>query len=1049
MDPDLLRLLLLLISVRLIVAAATPAAVPSRRGAWGRSSRSSSRDVTSRTPGLLQLGDWTAPARLDEAESLLLPSGGGPARRRRTRRGGRGRPRGRRAGRRHRRGNVNGGAGRAGREGMCFVTLNIRSLKPKVLSLRHDLEFFDCDLCVLTETWLKPEIPSRYVNFPGYTFLREDRPDGRGYGGVAVLCKTDLKVKRLQSVCLSSECTLETVWLSVTNLRGRRLNVCAVYRPPHRSLAQFSADFDCLEVQVQRVLFSSTDPIIVTGDLNCNLLGSDTDPCKLRLLEFLDALSLSQHIRTPTYRSGSLLDVFITNRADLISNIVVRPCAYSDHSFLTARINVPKVRAKPRVILSRQICKMNIAAFYTALYETDWSPVFSRAGVAEQWTAFSNLFLPILDFHAPSRHIKLYNPSAPPVSDATLRLMAQRRGLLAQSGRTRAFIDLDRTVKSAIRRDMKQDIARRISEQGPTTLFRNIRQVIEGKKSAQRAAPEATPDELNEYFVGVGPRVAGEVRDRGQPPFLPCRLPRVGACAFALKPISLDFLRSTLFSMHNSGSCGSDGISIHILKICFDVLGHVFLYIINTCLTSCEYPDSWKHSIVHPIHKSGSPSETSNFRPISIVPAFPKLVEKVVQRQLYSYMSSNNLFSSSQHGFRSNHSTETALLTVSDHILSATDRQEITLLCLLDLSKCFDVIDHSKLLSKLQTYSIDPTWFSAYLSGHTQSVRAADGRGHYHLSRPLPIPIGIFQGSSLGPLLFQIFANDLSLYTPEAHVVQYADDTQILISGKKESLPQLIAIMEQSLSSLDGWFLSHGLKINTEKTELIVFGSRQNCRGMAPTTIRFREDTVRESPTVRNLGVLFDKYLSWDSHVSALVKKCNGILIGLTHVRHQIPSSLLPIIVDALVLSHVRYCMAVFGNGSENNTQRLQKVLNFCLRAVSGRRKFDHISDVRGELGWLTARQLYEFQSLNLLHKIRCTGEPQDIASYLSVNSQLRSRSTRQDADLALPRVRTNAGKRRFLYGTVRRYNELSSDVRSLSMSSFKRHLRSLFLDNT
>ena len=96
--------------------------------------------------------------------------------------------------------------------------------------------------------------------------------------------------------------------------------------------------------------------------------------------------------------------------------------------------------------------------------------------------------------------------------------------------------------------------------------------------------------------------------------------------------------------------------------------------------------------------------------------------------------------------------------------------------------------------------------------------------------------------------------------------------------------------------------------------------------------------------------------------------------------------------------------------------QRLQKVLNFCLRAVSGRRKYDHISDVREELGWLTARQRYEVQSLNLLHKIRRTGEPQALASQISANSVLRFRSTRQDSDLALPRVRTNAGKRRLLY---------------------------------
>ena len=145
--------------------------------------------------------------------------------------------------------------------------------------------------------------------------------------------------------------------------------------------------------------------------------------------------------------------------------------------------------------------------------------------MADQWTAFLQLFLPILDFHAPVKRLKLHNPSAPPVSDTTLRLMARRRGLLARDGRTPAFLTLDKRVKAAIRRDVREDIASRVRRQGPASIFRNVRQVIEGKRSTQRVAPEATPTELNEYFVGVGPRVAAEVRDRGSPSISPAGCP--------------------------------------------------------------------------------------------------------------------------------------------------------------------------------------------------------------------------------------------------------------------------------------------------------------------------------------------------------------------------------------------------------------------------------------------------------------------------------------------------------------------------------------------
>ena len=172
-------------------------------------------------------------------------------------------------------------------------------------------------------------------------------------------------------------------------------------------------------------------------------------------------------------------------------------------------------------------------------------------------------------------------------------------------------------------------------------------------------------------------------------------------------------------------------------------------------------------------------------------------------------------------------------------------------------------------------------------------------------------------------------------------------------------------------------------------------------------------------------------------YISALVKKCNGILIGLSHVRHQIPSHLLPTLVNALFLSHVRLPGCLW-KWVGKNIQRLKKIMNFALRAVSGRRKFDHVSDVREELGWPTARQLYELHSLSFLHKIRCTGEPEALSSQLQVNSVLRSRTTRQDADLALPRVRTEAGRRRLLFNTVQSYNRLPPEIRNLPLGSFK-----------
>ena len=500
--------------------------------------------------------------------------------------------------------------------------------------------------------------------------------------------------------------------------------------------------------------------------------------------------------------------------------------------------------------------------------------------------------------------------------------------------------------------------------------------------------------------------------------------------------------------MRNSSACGDDGVSIRLLKLCFDAIGDVILFIVNSCLAASDFPDIWKHSLVFPIFKSGDPTNPSNFRPISIIPAIAKLVERVVHRQLYGYLSTNHLLSETQHGFRPRHSTETALVSVSDHILSAIDRGDVSLLCLVDLSKCFDVIDHSVLIDKLELHSVCSSWFQSYLRGHTQSVSFADASGKMLTSRPLENNMGVFQGSALGPLLFSVFANDLSLFALDAMCCQYADDTQLLVTGPKSSLSVIISRLESALSSLDQWFRANGLKVNADKTQVIAFGSRQSLRSLPQFVVKFGASTILPSTEVKNLGLTFDSQLSWDSHISLLSRRCCGILSGLSHVRHYLPFSAVKVLTTALVLSQVRYCISVYGNGTKQNLERVEKILNFAARVVYGRRKYDHVSNLKRQLGWMSSDDMVQYHTLSLLHKTISYGEPEALASEFQLNSSRRSRVTRQDNLLHVPRSRTAAGKRRFCARAPAQFNALPVELTALPVSGFasslKAHLRSV-----
>ena len=187
-------------------------------------------------------------------------------------------------------------------------------------------------------------------------------------------------------------------------------------------------------------------------------------------------------------------------------------------------------------------------------------------------------------------------------------------------------------------------------------------------------------------------------------PELPVRLPRVTTEGVRVSPICPDNLRRVVGRMRSSTVCGADGLCVRFVKLCLASLIHLQTHVVNSSLVSHHVPRSWKHTLVHPVQKSSKSTDITNFRPISILPTIAKITERVVYEQLFYYFVSNHLFSPSQHGFRPNRSTDTALLTVTDKVFTAMDHGQVALLSLLDLSKCFDVIPHDRLRNKLCQY---------------------------------------------------------------------------------------------------------------------------------------------------------------------------------------------------------------------------------------------------------------------------------------------------------------------------------------------------------
>ena len=316
----------------------------------------------------------------------------------------------------------------------------------------------------------------------------------------------------------------------------------------------------------------------------------------------------------------------------------------------------------------------------------------------------------------------------------------------------------------------------------------------------------------------------------------------------------------------------------------------VIALIINRSLSAGVVPDCMKVAHVSPLLKKPSldPNELKNYRPVSNLSFLSKVLEKVVAQQLNLHLANNNLHEPMQSAYKTQHSTETALVRVMNDVLQAADQQQLTLLVLLDLSAAFDTIDHELLLERMHIrLNISVTaldWFRSYLSQRSQIIAAGSEK-----SEPYKLQYGVPQGSVLGPLLFGIYMLPLGdlLRSYGLCFHQYADDTQLYISTKPENnnIQQSVVQLERGLEQVKLWMKNNKLKLNGDRTEFIVMGSINQLSKCTIPPLHIDGSIVPPSKSVRNLGVVFDQELNLTDHVSSLCKSLNFHLQNISMIR--------------------------------------------------------------------------------------------------------------------------------------------------------------------
>ena len=425
-----------------------------------------------------------------------------------------------------------------------------------------------------------------------------------------------------------------------------------------------------------------------------------------------------------------------------------------------------------------------------------------------------------------------------------------------------------------------------------------------------------------------------------------------------------------------------------------------------------------------------------------------KITEKLALSQLTEYLHSNNLFPSTQSAYRPAHSTETALLRISNDLLQALDSGKVSLLTLLDLSSAFDTIDHQILLKRLShSFGITDSalsWISSYLSNRTQTVTTNN-----HSSKPSVLEFGVPQGSVLGPVLFLLYTKPISSVTHDHSVTSqsFADDTQLHDACTLDTLQESIHNMQDCISDIKTWMTTNKLKLNDDKTEvLLIHSQRKKLPDSTPKSITIGQSEITFSVQARNLGVTITDTLSLDKHITNTCRSAYNELRKIASIRHLLTFEATKSLTCSLVLSKLDYCNSLLLNIQKTHIERLQKIQNSAARLVFRSKKTEHAKPLLQKLHWLPIYARIQYKISTLCFKSLTDPHfPVYLSDLLHPFKPPRTLRTSNDSRIfAIPRTRRiTFGDRSFSVSAPSLWNSLPTHVRhSTTLSRFKTSLK-------
>ena len=886
----------------------------------------------------------------------------------------------------------------------------------------------------MSETKLKNHKMTGTFRVEGFqTPFRKDN-DTNGGGGIIVYVRNDIRAKRREDLETNG---ISCLWLEITPDKGKSFLVGNMYRPPDSKI-EYNDRFEEFIVTV----LNEEKEFILLGDFNKNLLNADTDR---EWGNFTTSLGLSQLISEPTRvtnNTQTLIDHIYTNNEDNIRSVNVEKLGVSDHYGIfcnrSSHFSSEK-NNEHQVITYRSFKSFDEACFLNDLCMVPWEIIENFDTIDDVVLAWTSLFTEVLDKHAPIKSHRIKRKYQPEWLTSEILDLIKERNRYKLNGNMDAYRTLRNKVSALIAISKKETYQSKIEEgkSDPRTIWKIFKEFGMNNKECKNSSKfslkledqiitnESDLSEIfNNYFINIASTLKEPIVETDFEPlnnYVSSKVPT--DIDFEIPLTNHTFIRHFLSNLNVKKSTGLDNIGPRILKLTADVITPSILYIVNKSIATGKFASVWKEAKVKPLFKTGNKEDVNNYRPISILPTLSKLIEKWVERQFSQYLNDFNLLHKSQSGFRPKHSTESALIRMTDSWLKAINEGNMVGCVLVDFRKAFDLVDHKILLKKLKCYKCNNSclsWFESYLQNRTQRVSLND-----NLSEAADVIHGVPQGSILGPLLFLLFINDLPLYLQNTFTIVdlYADDTTIYFSNADKLV--LEKNLQSSLNCLQKWCRENGMILNIDKTKVMLIASRQKRTVLGDTVLNLQYNDIDMKMTTSDkvLGIYVDNNLTWNNHFNFLSKKLSTYMWLLSKIRTFLSIDHRVLFYNAYIKPHLDYCSLIWSNTSNVNINKITKLQRRSCKLILGQ-EYNGLIEALERLNMLSFDQSIFLSKAKLMYKIQNNLAPAYLNEMflmrdITLNNTASNLRSVTNKNLLLPQAKCNLFKGSLSYSGI------------------------------